>query len=219
VLPSDFPQKGRQSRLRQVRLPDERGQYKNTEVFVPKATLEVVEVLGPDVSRARITGEEEKVRDRALPGDLLYNSVWRKGHADHIALVGIFDTNGDGTDDIESVVRDLTKMGIPVDAYFDLKTQKWVGRLTERTRYVVSGYTPISSGTDANLDAKTKLVGAITAAKTEATNRGIKQIDFRDFFGRTGYKVKLDVPEDRINQAASKYISGVGTIDTPPDGN
>jgi hypothetical protein len=219
VLPSDFPQKGRQSRMKMLRLPDERGQYRNVETFVPKATIEVVEVIGPDVSRARVTSEDSPVRDRALPGDLLYNSVWRKGHADHIALAGIFDTNGDGTDDIEAVVRDLTKMGIPVDAYFDLKAKKWVGKLTDRTRYMVSGYTPIPGPGDANLDAKTKLIGAITGAKDEARNRNITVIDFRDFFGRTGYRVKLDVPEDRINQAASKYLGGVGTADMPPEGN
>ena len=112
-------------------------------MFVPKATIEVIEVLGPEVSRARVTSERSDIRDRALNGDLLYNSVWRKGQSDHIALIGIFDINGDGSDDIETVIRDFNKMGIPVDAYFDLKSKKWVGKLTERTRYLVDGHTPV----------------------------------------------------------------------------
>lgn len=219
VLPPDFPQKGRQSRMMQVRAPDDRGHYRTVEAFVPKGTIEVTEVLGPDLSRARITGEHNDVRDRVLTGDLLYNSVWRKGAADHIALVGIFDVNGDGTDDIQSVVRDLNRMGIPVDAYFDLKTKKWVGKLTERTRYVVDGFTPVPSAHDANLEGKTELIKAMNAAKDEAKNKLIPVVSFRDFFGRTGYKVKIDVPEERINQAATKYLGGVGAIEAPPEGN
>src|SRR5205823_3934284 len=37
VLPIDFPEKGRQSRMRMIRLPDERGNYKSYPRFVPKA--------------------------------------------------------------------------------------------------------------------------------------------------------------------------------------
>jgi hypothetical protein len=216
VLPSDYPEKGRQSRIKGFRRPDEHGNYRTVEQFVPKGTIEVIEVLGPQLSRARITDEYDNIRERVITGDLLYNAVWRKGSADHIALVGIFDINGDGSDDIESVVRDLTKMGIPVDAYFDLKTQKWAGQLTQRTRYLVEGYTPLSSANDPNREAKTKMVGSMTAAKEEAANRGIKVLDFRDFFGKTGYRVKLDVSEARINQAASRYLTGTGVAEPPP---
>ena len=114
VLPSDFPEKGRQSRMRVFRIPDERGIYKSVERFVEKGTIEVIEVLSPTLSRARITSEGDYIRDGISKGDLLYNAVWRKGAADHIALVGIFDTNGDGTDDIVKVVRELKEMGVIV---------------------------------------------------------------------------------------------------------
>lgn len=222
VLPYDYPQKGRASRLRVLQLPDERGRPKPVEVFVPKATLEVVEVLGPNLSRARLTQQDDDIRDPVMAGDLLYNSVWRKGQADHIALIGIFDTNGDGTDDIEAVVRDLTKMGVPVDAYYDMRNRKWVGRITERTRYLIEGYPVENSGTDPNRDAKTGLIKAISDAKTEATNKGVNLVSFRDFFPRTGYKARNDVPEARINQAVTRYLGGVGASDEKPpmkDGN
>ena len=208
VLPIDFPQKGRVSRMLTIRRPDERGVYRESAVFIPKASIEVIEVIGPDVSRARITGEHDDLRDRALPGDLLYNTVWRKGQADHIALVGIFDTNGDGTDDIENVVRDLNRMGIPVDAYFDLKAQKWVGKITERTRYLVDGAVPVPVPNDPNLDAKVKMIGAMKAARVEAQEKSVQVVPARDFFGRTGYKAKIDVSDDFINQAAAKYLGG-----------
>jgi len=217
VLPIDFPEKGRQSRMRIVRLPDERGNYKPHERFVQKADIEVVEVLGPNLSRARIQAgsEADPIRDRVMPGDLLYNAIWRKGTADHVALVGIFDVNADGSDDIEAVVRDLTRMGIPVDAYYDLRKRAWVGRITERTRYVVQGSQPTSTAADPNLKGKSELIGAISQGLTEARNKGVNVVDFRDFFPRMGYKVRVDITEDKINQAAARYLSGV--VPASPD--
>ncbi|MDB5313514.1 MAG: hypothetical protein JWO38_7716 [Gemmataceae bacterium] len=221
VLPRDFPEKGRQSRMKQLRHPDDRGVYQTTEVFVPKATIEVTEVLGPDLSRARITSEDSDIRDRAMTGDLLYNSVWRKGQADHVALVGIFDINGDGTDDIAAVIRDLNNMGVKVDAYLNLnmKELKWVGALTDQTRYVVQGAIPTPTVNDPNAAAKQRLNEAIKKAKDEAIGRGIVAVNARDFFGRMGYRVRADVSEDRINQAAAAYLSGVGTVEAPPPNN
>ena len=172
VLPHDFPEKGRQSRIRVIRMPDERGEYKPVERFVEKATIEVVEVLGPKLSRARITSEFEPIRDAAGPGDLLYNSVWRKGSADHIALIGIFDVNGDGIDDIESVVRDLIRMGIPVDAYYDMRKREWMGQITHQTRYLVRGNYPVQAANDPNRDEKTALLGAMDKAVSSAQTKG-----------------------------------------------
>ena len=139
----------------------------------------------------------------------------RKGTADHIALVGIFDTNGDGTDDLEAVVRDLTRMGIPVDAYYDLRKRAWVGRITEQTRYVVQGAIPLVAPADPNQKAKSELVTGINQALADSRQKGLSVVDFRDFFPRMGYKVRVDVGEDKINQAAARYLGGVTA--TPPD--
>jgi hypothetical protein len=217
VLPSDFPQRGRASRMRVVRVPGDRGQYVNVERFIPKATIEVTQVVGEHLSRARITDEPDMIRDGAGPGDLLYNSVWRKGTADHIALVGIFDINGDGADDMETVVRDLTRMGVPVDAYFDMRKRQWVGQITENTRYVVKGHTPVNSGLDPNQEDKTRLIAAMSEAIDGARKRGVQDVSFRDFFPRMGYRVRLDVSDDKINQATAPYLNRVlGDPGTPP---
>ncbi len=209
VLPDDFPSKGRQSRLRRVRVPDERGGFRDDIRFIERATIEVVEVVGPTLSRARITYEPDPIRDGAAPGDLLYNAVWRKGAADHVALVGIFDTNGDGRDDIKHLVRDFTNMGIPVDAYYDLAKKQWVGQLTVQTRYVVVGQLPVQLLNDPLRDKKTEMIGLINAAVAEARRRGVQDVAYRDFFPRVGYRFNMDVTPDRINQAASEYIGGV----------
>jgi hypothetical protein len=220
VLPPDFPEKGRQSRMRSIRTPDARGEYKPVEVFVPKGSIEVFEVVNANLSLARIVpgSEMDAIRDGVTPGDLLYNSVWRKGVADRVALVGIFDVNGDGTDDITSVVRDLNKMGIPVDAYFDMKKRQWVGTITERTRYIVEGYFPINTVNDPNREDKSKLLGAMETAINQGKQKGVATVNFRDFFSRMGYKFRLDVNDDKINHATAPYLSNVGVGDplVPP---
>jgi hypothetical protein len=190
------------------------------ERFVEKGTIEVVEILGPNLARARITSEADYIRDGISQGDLLYNAVWRKGAADHIALVGIFDINGDGTDDVLKVVRDLKDMGVIVDAYFDLSKRQWVGAMNEQTRYLVVGRYPVQSATDPNRDEKTKLIDAMSQAVEAARQKNVQSVNFRDFFPRTGYRVKLDVPDDKINQATAPYLKGVtGSDAKPSDGN
>ncbi len=220
ILPTDFPEKGRQSRVRMLRVPDGKGAYKSVETFVPKGSIEVFEVVNERLSLARVQAgsELDPIRDGVAQGDLLYNSVWRKGVADHIALVGIFDVNGDGTDDIETVVKDLLKMGIPVDAYFDMKKRAWVGQVTERTRYIVEGYFPLNTVTDPNRDEKTKLLEAMSKAIGEGKQKGVNNVNFRDFFSRMGYKFRLDVTDDKVNQATAPYLSNVavGAPLTPP---
>jgi hypothetical protein len=221
VLPSDFPEKGRQSRLKALREPDGKGGFKSVERFVPRGAIEVYEVVGPNLALARIQQgtELDPIRDGVGVGDLIYNATWRKGVADRIALVGIFDVNGDGSDDIEAVVRDFTKMGIPVDAYYDMKKRAWVGQVTERTRFIVEGYFPINSAGDPNREEKTKLLGQMGEAITEGRKKGADTVNFRDFFARMGYKYRLDVTDDKINQATAPYLSNIGSnpIPMPPN--
>ncbi|HEX4614179.1 MAG TPA: hypothetical protein VH092_38710, partial [Urbifossiella sp.] len=87
VLPVDFPEKGRPSRLRQFRDVDERGNVRTRTEFVPKATIEVTEVLGPALSRARITSEFDDIREAVLAGDLLYPSAGQKGVGEPISAI------------------------------------------------------------------------------------------------------------------------------------
>jgi len=215
VLPMDYPEKGKASRLRVFREPDERGIMKERQEFVPKGSIEVIEVLGPGLSRARITGEFDSIREAVLTGDLIYNSVWRRGVGEHVALIGVFDINGDGTDDIEAVERDLRKMGVTLDAVFDLRAGAWKGRLTDRTRYVVEGYQIPVTANDPHQVAKAALIGKVAAARQEAVGKAIPIVNFRDFFGRTGYRVNPNVPEAQIARAVSRYFAAVGTDPMP----
>ena len=206
VQPSDTPERGFDARKRVVRTPDGRTESQ----IIAKGKIEIIQTLGDHLSQARIVEERDPVRDGILVGDLLYNSVWRKGEPDHIALVGIFDLNGDGSDDIKSLARDLTKMGIIVDAYYDLDQLKWVGKISEKTIYAVEGNVPfkdIQPGEPpAILEAKAAILKGITDARKEAKDRGSKLVRMRDFFPRVGYPVNLDVDQRQIDASAARYL-------------
>jgi hypothetical protein len=167
-----------------------------------------MEIIGPNLSVCRITEEFDEVRDRVMAGDLLYNAVWRKGAADHIALIGVFDLDADGIDDLQFVINNLSKAGVIVDAYYDLGAGKWVGKITERTIFAVEGYQPVLKGLDGNADAKSRIISQIEQAKKDCVERGAKVVKIRDFFPRIGYDVNLGITDDRINQASAKYYSG-----------
>lgn len=215
VFPSDTPSRGMQSRMRQMKEADGRVVQRP----VPKGRIEVIEVLGPNLAQCRITDEESQIRDRILAGDLLYNAVWKKGAAEHVALFGIFDLNGDGRDDIQSLVRDLGRVGVVVDAYYDLAQMKWVGEFTDQTVFAVRGYTPTQTAADGNADAKAKIRAAIEQAERDARDRGVRILRPRDFFPRIGYSARMDVSQDVINQAATAYVrqfSGDATAQPQP---
>jgi hypothetical protein len=191
----------------------DRGSDKKT----PKALIEVVEVVASNLSRARVTHYDDEIRNPITKGDLLYNIAWQKGRVDHVVLFGIFDIDGDGTDDIKVVARDLAKMGVVVDGYFDLSTRKWVGSPPSyRTDYAVVGSLPSSVPGDSQAGVKGALVTDINTAELAAKEKGVNVIRSREFFTGIGYKVKFDVPDETINQAAAKYLKAP---EPPPAAN
>jgi hypothetical protein len=217
IFPSDTPTRGMQGRMRRVLDAD--GKYYTRPV--PKGTIEVVDVLGANLAQCRITSEDSQIRDRILAGDLLYNAVWNKGASEHIVLFGIFDIDGDGRDDVQTIVQSLQKVGVAVDGYFDLTTLKWVGEITSQTTFAVEGYYPSIGIADGNRDGKIKILTALAEAKKQAKEKGLRILRPRDFFPRIGYNAKLDITEEAINSAATYYlrVSGADTAApaTPAD--
>jgi hypothetical protein len=221
VQPSDTPDRGLQSRTRPRVGPNGKPVLEGTRQVLevhPKGTIEVVEVLGAHLSQARITSNPDPIREAVLVGDVLYNPAWKKGAADHVALFGVFDIDGDGTDDMKRVVQDLTRMGVVVDAYFDLETRKWVGQVTEQTTYAVEGAFPMQIGGDALSAAKSVLDQALQNARTQAKDKGVKVVKARDFFPRIGYRIRTDLTPDTINRAYTRYLKTLapGGEGTPP---
>ena len=213
VQPSDTPQRGIDTRKYERTLP---GGQKEVAVRT-KGTIEVIEVLGPNQSQARITSEPDSIRDGILVGDTLYNAAWRKGSADRVALFGVFDVDADGKDDMQAVIKDLTKMGIVVDAFFDIEKRQWTGNISNLTTYAIEGYYPSSGPADALSAAKSTVTQQLDAAKRFAQEKGVKVVKAREFFPRIGYKMRLDITPDIVNRSYNRYLQVTPGGDAPAE--
>jgi uncharacterized protein (UPF0333 family) len=202
---------------------DAEGRLVVSDAIASKGTIEVVSVLGPRLSSARITGESNEVRDSILKGDLLYNPLFRKNAKDHVVLVGIFDVNGDGIDDITEVARNLSKRGAIVDGYFDLSTNKWESLdpnvtkpgPTAVTTYVVRGWDFDTTSGDALSNAKGVLRTSINTALTDAKTKGAQEVKASKFFAEIGYPVSPSVSDETVAAAAVKYLKETPAPSTP----
>lgn len=199
---------------------DAEGRVVVSDQISSKGAIEVISVDGPRHATARITDEPEAIRDSILKGDLLYNPLFRKNAKDHIVLVGIFDTNADGQDDITEVVRNLAKRGAIVDGYFDLATEKWESLDPNNkkpgpgpnTTYVVRGWEFDELANDAALLAsKSKLRDKINTALTAAKLKGAQEVKAARFFTEIGYSFSPSISDETTSAAAVKYLK-----DNPP---
>jgi hypothetical protein len=194
---------------------DAEGRLVVSDQISSKGAIEVISVDGPRHATARITDEAEPIRDTILKGDLLYNPLFRKNAKDHVVLVGIFDTNADGQDDITEVVRNLTKRGAIVDGYYDLATQKWESLDPnnkkpgpgQNTTYVVRGWDFDELANDAALlAAKSRLRDQINTALAAAKLKGAQEVKAARFFTEIGYSFSPSISDETTSAAAVKYL-------------
>src|SRR5262249_30801884 len=108
-----------------------------------KGSLQVTEVVGDHMAKAQITYTRDANRDPILSGDLLYNPTWSPATREHVAVAGMIDLTGLGTDNTQDFVRSLERQGISVDAYLDLKELAVKGKgLSLQTTYLILGDKP-----------------------------------------------------------------------------
>ena len=211
---------------RKIKKYDDSGNLVVSDEEASKGSIEVLEVLGANLSRARITEEPDSIRESILKGDLLFNPLWKKGVADHVVLVGLFDTNADGIDDIGTVIKDLAKLGVVVDAYFDLATRKWASSdpknrkpgPTQMTSFVIVGWQPEPTVGDPLVAAKSEMITSINTAVSEARQKGAQQIKAARFLGEIGYKFSSSIGDDTVNLAATKYLKNIEAPKPPDEG-
>ena len=106
-----------------------------------KGTIEVIRVIGPNASIARITS----TFDPDFPmheGDLLFNLFW----GTRVAIAGNPNVTGAPTDNPSEQMRQLAdfiylleRQGIIVDAYLDLTDGQAKGAMNPSTRYLIRG--------------------------------------------------------------------------------
>lgn len=189
-----------------------------------KGSLEIVTVLEPHLSTARFTQVQDANRNPILPGDLLFNPAWSPAQREHIAIAGIIDIDGDGTDDTPELVRALERQGIVVDAWLDVKERKIKGTgINERTTYFVLGESykwssSIPIDTDSPIfQASNELNGKIEEMKTKAHDTGVTTVAYRRFLSLIGYKLPKVAQPD---YSSTTYLRGPsGSIKAPAPKN
>ncbi len=184
---------------------------------VRKGALEVVEVQGPHVSKAKITETTEPRNNPIQPGDLLVNPAWSPTMQQHVAIAGLIDFTGDGRDQIDEFMRALTKQNIVVDAYLDLKDATVKGKIDLKTDYLVVGDQPefgantaLREG-DARFDRKMELRDKIAGMQNDAQRLGVTVVPLRRFASLTGYQV----PRGARSTSGFSYDSRI----PPPSAN
>jgi hypothetical protein len=180
-----------------------------------KGALEIVTVLEPHLSTAKIVEEASRYRDPIMPGDQLFNPAWSRTQKVHVALAGIFDLNGDGIDDTPDLISMLQKQGAEVDAYLDLKTRQVKGRgINEQTEYLILGEQPtlpqamLAAEGNSISEAARDVIGKITEMKTKAKEMGVATVQYRKYLSSVG----LRLPKGNPDLGASSYLRGTGSI-------
>ena len=140
-----------------------------------KARIEVTDILGDHLARARILDED--FANPIAPEDKIYTPLWHPGQRTHVAIFGTIDLDGDGEDD-RAVVKDLvTSVGGVVDAEMDA-LGKMTGTIDISTRFLLEGKIP------KDRDAA---VGAAAMIK-KAEQTGVERIPMSKFVELSGWK-------------------------------
>jgi hypothetical protein len=183
-----------------------------------KAAIEIVTILEPHLSTAKIVEEPNRYRDPIMPKDLLFNPVWNRDQRVHIALCGMIDINGDGIDDTPELIKTLEKQGVVVDAWLDPRAHQIKGSgINERTEYLVLGETPRVSeqvlAQEGNTIAESAkaVLAKMQEMKDKAKEMGVATVQYRKFLQLSGFKL----PNVPVEINASSYLRGTGSIKTP----
>jgi hypothetical protein len=163
--------------------------------MVLKGALEVVNVIGPHLSQAKITQTPDPRVNPIQRGDVLVNPAWSPTMQTHVAIAGLIDFTGQGRDQIDELLRTLNKQNVVVDAYLDLKEATIKGKMSVKTDYLILGEqpqfdanVPIREG-DARFERKTDLLTKISDMQQEANRYGVTVVPLRRFVALTGYQV------------------------------
>lgn len=196
-----------------------------------KAALEIVNVLQAGLSVGKIIDQRDPNRDPVMSGDLLFNPAWSPSLRQHVAIAGLVDLTGDGSDSSAEFMRSLEKQGIVVDFYLDLKELSTRGKMTFQTNYLVLGEMPeldfaqgIAQG-DPRAERKKDVITKLSEIQNEAGRLGITVVPVRRFMTLIGYKLPrsirppdyairggLNVGKDKAAEPAPKEGEG----DKPP---
>ncbi len=140
-----------------------------------KAMIEVTEVLGPHLAKARVTKEDPK--NPILTKDQILSATFDRGDAVTIALGGFFDLDRDGLSDLEKLKRMIVRNGGRVVASHDVDGNI-TGEIDSTTRFFVLGPSPRSGASN--------VVKAMGTLKEQAEGNSVDVIDLRKLLNWMG---------------------------------
>jgi hypothetical protein len=168
-----------------------------------KATIEVVSVLEPHLSQARITWWRDGSgrSDPVLKGDVLLNPGWNPNEPTHVAITGFVDLSGLSHDDLQELRRRLDRQNVVIDAYLDVSDMTIKGKgITRETNMLILGADRDPRGgnrrgneDDANVK---KFVELQVQMVDEAVRKGVRIITLRDYLALSGFRV----PKSGLNE-------------------
>src|SRR5262249_41828697 len=143
---------------------------------------------------------------------------------EHVAIAGVIDLTGDGTDSSKEFVRELEKQNIVVDFYLDVQSLQGKGQMTVRTGYLVVGEMPsinynlpnldVDPNNRAKMDAATKL----SEIRDEAKKWGVTIVPARRFLDLIGYRMpRSTIPPDSSIRDFSKRPAEAEADKKPED--
>ncbi len=142
----------------------------------PKGSIEVVRLTGPHQAEARIVDDD--LSNPIMPGDNIFSVVWEAGRAEHFALAGKMDIDGDGEDDQQQIRALIALNGGIVDAVVTEDGTR-TGEMTINTKYLVRGDEP-------GVDSKDR--AAYGKIYSEAQSLGVNTMTINEFLDHMGYK-------------------------------
>jgi hypothetical protein len=165
-----------------------------------KGTLEVVNVAGEHLSKARITSVKDPSRDPIMKGDILYNPSWNPNIKKHVAIAGIVDLTGDGRDSLKEFMRKLARENVVVDSYLDpTKNFAQQGQITVQTDYLIIGETqqPDTGGREKNPEVYKELAKGRKLMEEAARSNGVPVIGLSRYLEMIGYRLPRAGREER----------------------
>jgi len=158
-----------------------------------KGALEVVRVLDPHLSMARVTEVTDPLREPVTSGDLVYNPSCNPNQRQRVAVVGLVDLDGDGNDDSVQFIRSLEKQGVIVDEYLDMNDLTFKGPgMNIQTNYLIVGERPeITSYTsgDTRTERLKEVLARMGDKQTEAVKLGVTVVPVRRFMALIGMQL------------------------------
>jgi hypothetical protein len=160
----------------------------------PKGSMEVVRVVGSHLAQARVTSIKDPKKDPILKGDRLFNPTWDPSRKKRVAIAGLADLGGDGSDNTEDLRRLLRRQNVEIDAWIDIKDDK-APKIEGKGITVNTDFLILGDSLDALNHPKAREKGYkeafdkhIRELKDKATTNGVPVIALRKYLDMIGYQ-------------------------------